>query len=108
MAYLIKLTHTKPEEELWFSQIKEPLLMNGITTKPVLALQDFDRWTKEQEGYITSFVKLLNLTTVEAVYAFDTEENGKAWNKERKSHPFQQAQDAYFSKSGISTVESTY
>ena len=108
MAYLIKLTHTKPEEERWFSQVKETMLMNGITTTPVLALQDFDRWTKGQEGYITSFVKLLNLTTVEAVYAFDTEENGRNWNTERKFHPFQQAQDEYFSKSGISTVESTY
>jgi hypothetical protein len=108
MAYVIKLTHTKPDEELWFSQVKEPILINQVTTKPVLALQDFDRWTKDQPGYISSFAKLLNPTTVESVYIFDTKENGDAWNRERKNHPFQKAQDEYFSKSSIATVETIY
>jgi hypothetical protein len=108
MAYVIKLTHTKPDEEIWFSQVKLPLVLNDVTTTPVLALRDFDRWTKEQPGYISSFVKLLNPTTVEAVYIFDTEQHGIAWNTKRKLHPFQQAQDEHFSKSSIATVETTY
>ena len=108
MAFVIKLTHTKPDEELWFSQIKEPITINQVTTKPVLALRDFDQWTKDQPGYISSFAKLLNPTTVEAVYIFDTEQNGDTWNTQRKTHPFQQAQDEYFSKSSIATVETTH
>ena len=108
MACVIKLIYTKPEEEVWFSQFKEPLVINDVTTTPAMALKDFDKWNRDQPGYISSYGKPISINTVEIVYIFDTTENAVEWNSRRKEHPFQKAQDDYFSKINVSVVETVH
>lgn len=106
MATIIKLTYKKPTDVVWFSQTKNPVMINStVGIDPAKAGMHFTSWSKSQEGYIGSITTLHSPDYISIFYVFDNDENAMAWNEAKKSHPFYTAQQSHFENNNITIIE---